>query len=267
LVEASFPGFQAKLDRAIEQLHSLSHEVIEFGKQSHPYTIRSYENREAGHYLFRLYPAWEPSAALRWGVVVGEIVHDLRSGLDHLVRDLLVLAEQPHDRQHRFPIESQEPSPSFSEWATAAWRKRGHDYHGPLFGLDEASIGVIERCQPYHGGPSQTLAFLDEFWRIDKHRHLVPMLFLSRSPTVNLRDAQLVNRQPDRYEGGAYVVEVTVTTTGPDPHVDVSADAPFDIALTGPVPIVPELSNCAQFVLSAVLTPLWLPELPELPNL
>lgn len=251
-------GFRAKIDRAIEQLQALQRELTTFGQQPNPYAMHVHADREGGQYVFEIYPAWDPGTAPRWGVIVGEIVHDLRSGLDHLVRDLVVFFDGKHSREHFFPIVTEEPSGGFSAWATRTWRKQGHEHHGPLFGLPDAAVAVIEHCQPYHGADQRTLRLLHGLWSTDKHRHLTPMFLLSRSPTLDLRDVRLIERLPDRYERGAQIVEVRVENVGPNPHVDVQAGAPFDIAFAEHVPVVGELLACTQFILTNLLTPFFL---------
>jgi hypothetical protein len=44
------------------------------------------------------------SPPVRWSVVVGEIIHDLRSALDHLVCQLAIANQNSATMGHQFPI-------------------------------------------------------------------------------------------------------------------------------------------------------------------
>lgn len=167
-----------KVERAIEQLQALNTEVLELRKRPNPFTQVVQREIDGSHHIFRLYPAWEPGAQGRWAVIVGEIVHDLRSALDHLVWEGIQLSDGKPDRDHAFPFRKSEPSEGFAQWATRTWRsKDGRKRHGKLYGLDEAAIELIERCQPYQGGDTpKLLAHLDALWQCDKHRMLLPVV-------------------------------------------------------------------------------------------
>lgn len=252
---ANLHGVWAKWDRAIEQLKALDEEITAFGQESDPYTVRVQVNSEGTHYVFWIYPEWEKARVFRWGAIVGEIVHDLRSALEQLVWQLVLLNGERTRKSHTFPIRSKKPPQGFGVHMRREWTdSRGKVCYGPLFGISDDALTIIERYQPYKGGDGLLLARLHAFWNIDKHNHLVPMFLIGEPARLELKHASLIERLPDRFEDGAYVVEITVEP-GSDPHVDVKPSAPRDIAFNEGVPVVTEFKRVAEVILRGILIP------------
>ncbi len=249
---ANLHGVWAKWERAIEQLTALDKEVTAFCSQPHPYTIRSHDHRKDGCYRFEIYPAWQPGIPYRWGAIFGEIVHDLRSALDNLVWQLVVLNGGNPDNRHSFPICAKEPSKGFAVETRREWTdKRGRKQHAPLFGLSDDAVAIVAACQPYAREDGLLLKRLHDLWNLDKHRHLVPMQVIAPPPRLTPERAAILSRD-DRLEGGAYVVEVTVP---PDTYVDVEPQPPTDVTLGDGAPIVLELKRVGQLIMMSLLIP------------
>lgn len=146
-------------------------------------------NFETGDYVVKLLEAhprtgWGINASRgsprpeRWPVIVGEIIHDLRSALDHLAFQLTAtirqIAYQALDLSHGLPPEWRNISfpiqKSRSKFRTDAERK--------LWGLENAPrfLEFIEAQQPFARNPTnpeaETLWILNDLWNIDKHRSL-----------------------------------------------------------------------------------------------
>ena len=87
-VAEALAGVMAKLDRVNELLDVLKTEVQTFLDSGPYFTVGAYD--PATH-------AWEQRVRIaeppppRLGVIVGEYVHDVRSALDHLVWQLILL--------------------------------------------------------------------------------------------------------------------------------------------------------------------------------
>jgi hypothetical protein len=253
---AHLRGVWAKYNRAVEQLTTLNEEVLALGEEPHAWTIRSYTDHERGHYVFRLDPAWEASTAYRWGAIIGEIVHDLRSALDQLVWQLVLLNGGTPDITHSFPIHRGEPKGGFAKATRQQWTtKGGRQRHGPLSGISNNALTIIEECQPYKRSDAVLLSKLHQLWNTDKHRHLVPMHMIAPNPTLKMTGVVLQERVPDRFDGNTYVVEVYGMAVGPDPYVDVEPHAPTDIAFHDGVAVVEGLRQIGKFVLLAILLP------------
>ena len=73
--------------------------------------MRSYSDRDGGHYRCEIYPAWQAGVPYRWGA----IIHDYRSALDNLVWQLVILNGGEPDSGHSFPICRQAPTDGFAD--------------------------------------------------------------------------------------------------------------------------------------------------------
>jgi hypothetical protein len=123
----------------------------------------------------------EPIPA-EWSLVLGDIVHNLRSALDALVYALARahLGRTPTDteaRQIQFPIVDRP-----DQWEGECKRWLRH--------IAPAAQLLIERCQPYHdANPREVhlLAALRDLSNIDKHRHLIVTLGIAETTRVEIR--------------------------------------------------------------------------------
>lgn len=152
----------AKLDRAGETLQSLTAEIEAFNvlaaKQielKHGLTPDGMEYVITAHGTIVI-PA-------RFAVIVGEIVHHMRSALDHLICDLVVANGDQVTTRHQYPICS---TPELYKDAV----KKGN-----VRGLKKSTYEIIEAHQPYtQKNPADTvLAVVQDFNNQDKHRLLL----------------------------------------------------------------------------------------------
>jgi hypothetical protein len=259
-VDADLYGVWAKYQRGMEQLTALHKEVLAFGKKPHPYTIYSQVNDEGTHYVFAFKPAWPTDLHDRWGAIIGEIVHDFRSALDQLVCEFVRLNGGTPRKGHSFPLRKEEPTEGFAvEMRRKRPDKRGRMIYGPLFGVSDDAVALIESCQPYKGPNGVRLRQLHDLWNTDKHETLIPTILWGPAPEIKLTNAILVASPPGRFHGDTYAMEVLVaaeSAEGPDPHVDVEPHAPIDIALSdGREPVIEALRSAATVMLIGLLHP------------
>jgi hypothetical protein len=254
---ANLYGVWAKWERAKDQLTALHKEVLAFGEKPDAWTIRSQVNHDAGRYLFKLDPNWGPGLVLYWGAIIGEMVHDVRSALDQLVWQLVLLNGAVPGRHNKFPICADKPAKGF-EQMRREWTDRGDRLRrGELLGVSDQAFTVIERCQPYHGGNRLLLRWLHKVWNTDKHQHLIPMALLAEEPSLALSDgAFIIDKQPSRFDGNTYVMEGTFGGTRPHPHVDVNPHPPRDIVLDDGVAVIEIVRRTLQFTMLELLCPL-----------
>jgi len=99
-----------------------------------------------------------------WGLIVGDILVDLRSALDYAVYGLAVRHTgqdpPPKARQVEFPIADTD------KWFNTSGRRKITD-------LRSDAVAYIESVQPYqpgYGGPDSALLVLNELVGINKHR-------------------------------------------------------------------------------------------------
>lgn len=252
-------GVEAKIDRAVEQLQTLHREVLALRNDPHAWAINQASNADRTEHVIRVNPRWDPRRPGRWGAIVGEIVHDLRSALDHIAWELVLANGETPDDFTSFPIYKTEPEQGFV--AATTWDKRpAKERHGPLVGVNTSALTQIEGCQPYHGGNNALLGVLNELWNIDKHRHLLPMLVVSAMPQIETTNAKLIEQRIERDRQGAQFVRVIVEPIGPDnAQVHVKPDLPIDIALSvggGAVAVIDTLRHLTTHVLTSVYHPL-----------
>jgi hypothetical protein len=240
-----FGGVGAKCNRAIDQLEALQGEVNELRSTPNPYGYLNTVDPAGGHYVFRLHPAWGSDTTARWAVIIGEIAHDLRSALDHLVWQAVTLSGEEPDRDHAFPLLDREPEGGFADWATRPPGRRTR--HGKLLGATPDAISLVEMYQPYRGDQAGfILARVDALWQQDKHRMTLPIVLVAGPPQLELEGCDLLRRE-ERMEDGILTVEIDVTPLTPQPKVELRSDAPFDIGYDDR-PVIDDLLVAAQIV-------------------
>ncbi len=122
----------------------------------------------------------------RFGVIFGDVVHNLRSALDYIVTALVDASGVSLTSRHQFPIYIDEQK-FLDEVGPARSPKR----NGPLGGIVHG-VGVIEQIQPYKRDPEPRA---DQLWGIyrfsnaDKHRQIAARLPipLPGAITINYR--------------------------------------------------------------------------------
>jgi len=159
-----FIGIAEKLNRSNEDIRNLQSEIATFFNESE-YPILSNDNQkiipEALEYHKKRH------IPLRFGVLSGEIIHHLRSCLDHIVWQFsdATFREVPKNRRFiEFPILDKPPSDVFTQ------------YERKIEGITNAAVrSLIAECQPYKGpSPNESLLLaIHNMDVVDKHRELV----------------------------------------------------------------------------------------------
>lgn len=161
----------------------------------------------------------------RWGLILGDVVQNLRASLDHLV--WAIADRELRDATTSFPIEIDK----------AGWRGRGRKRVEAVAG---AALELIERVQPFHLGDaakSHPLAVLQALSNIDKHRTLLPVGLVRRHEFVagygEFRVKEFTYLAPE--DGDPFGDEVMrFTTEGePDDSVNMKAYLSFHVAVEG----------------------------------
>lgn len=159
---SSFEGAVGKIGRAKYQLRDLEarfESVLgEWPLQlSEALEMRPGEN--VGDYTFTVEIVAVPKR--EWAVLIGEVVHNLRSALDHAV---YAAAESP-DGKTAFPVITD----------PAKWD--GRSVARKLRSVPPAAVEIVKRVQPFvaaaqHDPAEHPLALLERLWNHDKHRML-----------------------------------------------------------------------------------------------
>ena len=167
---ASLDGIRERLRWAQRHIHALDSDIRDW-QQLHCDTGAGEFHPEADLIVLRWDP---PDYPMRWGVMWGNIAHNLRSALDHLVWQMVLahgeIEPVAGHGGHAFPIRHSVPNGStFSDIYVE---------NGKLAGVAASHLALVEKAQPYHfvarSIPSELhpFALLDQLWQIDKHRHL-----------------------------------------------------------------------------------------------
>lgn len=164
-----------------------------------------------------------------WGVLIGELVHNLRSALDHAVS---AAAAEP-SRAHQFPIVLERED----------WPKQRD---GRLKTLPAAVVELIKAQQPFHAQPPLTperhlLAVLARLSNADKHRllHTAVLSIAEARPEFQLvQDVADVRDTHVFYgplERGAELARLLIVPAGPNPKIRVAGEFAFTLAFTDPL--------------------------------
>jgi hypothetical protein len=181
-------GVIAKFNRASQQFDVLRHEIGSFSDQDpQPHFSRGYFDTDTWEWIER-FQVREPPP-LRWGVMLGDCVHNLRSALDHLACQLTLLngGTMEDCAQTQFPI----ASTSESQFEQMADRR--------IPGLSKRHRAFVKWAQPYRAGDKawkHPLAILADLSNADKHRLLNPTFSVLKSDT-----SRTLDRLIDSYEG------------------------------------------------------------------
>jgi len=211
------PTWNTKLARADEHLDALYRETDGWG-DGDPIAIDRESNADGSEHTFRLRYKVQPDT-LRWAVLLGDALHNLRGALDHLIYGLAAAqtGKDPPDDYNKlaFPICSE---PKFFP---GACKRR-------LSSLSSDTQAAIERTQPYNrlnpGEWFMPLWWLSQMHDFDKHRFLHLAVLASRMDECvidakrgTFRALWLDPPHPD----GAELLKITLTEPNPNVYVDL----------------------------------------------
>ena len=265
MYQPSFESCWAKINRAEELRNALDKEIWEFLQdERNRATMRADADAQTGYHILSLQTVPDLSAfQQRTSVIVGEIVHDLRSTLDHLTWQLAChnTNENPlYPRTVQFPIEDR----------PADFTKRCEE-KGWIGEVAPAHQAVIKRYQPVPGlnPPSQQfwaryvheLALLRDLSNADKHRVLIEidLPVTGFHLLVRFAPGAIGPFEHDRefpidhtLKVGAQVMRARLIS-GPniskiEPHMEMVGHATPEVCLIKGGPVVPNLGRISTFV-------------------
>jgi hypothetical protein len=164
----SLEGCWAKVARARDHIGALEEFETAFLKRR-PNYVRFDKESEPPWVLLRA--VIEP-VPLVFSTIAGDVVHNLRSALDHLAWQIVLSEESQPGRHTFFPICAAEADFDSKVRDPPEYRR------SPLHGIDPAGEkwALIEGFQPYKTDhPFRTSLYaLNSLWNRDKHRWLLP---------------------------------------------------------------------------------------------
>jgi hypothetical protein len=225
-----------KLARAQAHLEALKAEVRAYWERE-PYRLRPDLDCEAGEYS--LYIEISEAAPVQWSVIVGDFIHNLRSALDHMACQLVLINRGTGTSTDRtqFPIFIKEPK---TGKPLAAWERMTD-------GMSPRILAEIRDMQPYKAGDrakEHALAILNALSNADKHRLLIGhvaavaphdtgSIGVVERNDVEVTNAEIAIGVPLKH--GDKIAWADVRCIGPEPEVDHQGPIPMDIAVrSGP---------------------------------
>jgi hypothetical protein len=217
---ASIEGVRLKIKQAHDHLDTLNDEVKRLTDDLYENGVIKKIEPQTGDYVWRINA--DPSSADDCGLIAGDLIHNLRAALDHVVYELAT-----QDRPlTEFPIYLK-PGPGRDGFHEAGIAKM---WSLPL----EAKV-IIERFQPYSGwnglkDKAHPLWQIHDLDRIDKHRRLLTV------PYAATTSADIVVTNPVPSE--PYVIPKMVggwmiNSTGHFEHGDEVARLYYSLANDG----------------------------------
>jgi len=223
-------GFLVKLLRASEHFKTLEDEITAFLKREPYLFVRETEPKRT-QYRVKVVEEFPPHIA----VVVGDVLQNARSSLDHLAWRL---AGDNAVRATSFPIYDKRDD------YFAQDRRGKPTTNSGLFkvaALPKKAQTIIETMQPYHGTDlGRTLGLLHDFARIDRHRllHLVGGAsddFVMRAGRRNESGELVMTKEGSTGELkvrlGAFEHDTVIATITHAPDVEVECEFPVHIAM------------------------------------
>jgi len=245
----TFFGSRAKLARADElsdALYGYTARTVGLLQPGDAVSLRTQLDTNTWEYRVWV-DAVDPIASAKLGVFVGDIVHNIRSALDHVAWQLVmhggVQLSESQARKVMFPITDSEP-----EFKSQTPKS--------LPGVRPEEMTAVERFQPYnrldsflHFKNGAPLARLRELSRHDKHRVITPVLVVpARLPTFIYRDTRYISHIVD--DGPIKLdtpfLRITVEPIGDQPSVEMKGQMAFEIAFEDGAFVAIELGHASN---------------------
>jgi hypothetical protein len=166
-----FTSALAKIARAEKQTESLKMEIASFLAEKN-YEVRQDTDHKTGRKtaVFNILK----EIPIEWAIIIGEIIHDLRSALDHIITDLTIAENGKSLDNTEFPIFEIDAG-YFSAKKDGTPSTISGLYK--IRGVSARAKALIEAMQPFRRNPGDksSLLVLNKLSIIDKHRtiHIV----------------------------------------------------------------------------------------------
>jgi hypothetical protein len=154
-------------------------------------------------------------------IVMGDVVHNLRSALDHIA---VAIAPPGRKRSALFPIISEQVEWASSDAPTPQQFIARESFDRAVEGMPAEAVAIIQRAQPYHLGPQRTrethlLEVLSRLDNADKHRELIVLApgVMNATANVAVRRISFAQGGPPGtvVENGAQVLHFTTENHWP----------------------------------------------------
>lgn len=214
-----------RLGRAEEHLETIKRELLSYYDDGRCVITGEYkpdEGRRKG--TIENAQVAIPEIDTHLNTLIGEFLHNLRSGLDHLAWQLVLNTKKTPTSDTKFPILGTAPTPN----------KKGERKPPTIYGgVSDAAQTLIGASQPYQWGDryaEHSLFLLHRLWNIDKHRHVIARgCHTAITLPMGLPQFKFSCRLTSTNEHGAQLILVP-----DDPEVDVNAKTTVQVAIYEP---------------------------------
>ena len=179
----------AKIVRAEESIKNLDAEITQYlASDPKPYRIVGELHNDDREYGFTAYSDPVP---LRFSIIAGEIVHHLRSALDHVIWAMATRNNRNPRNRIQFPI--CDTPPKFEKALK----------NGIVQGVGDVAVKIIEGVQPFKSeDPRDAILYvLHDFDVTDKHK-LLPVITTAAQigEVITIGDSRGSNPPPGRID-------------------------------------------------------------------
>jgi hypothetical protein len=190
------------------------------------------------------------------GLLLGDVVHNFRSALDHVAWALYKRGTTPNLSPAR---EAKVYFPIYDDRV-----KFNRSLKRKLPGVTRADIAKVRACQPYHAPKrlrrQHVLWVVDELSRLDKHRTIQPVLPAPDRSNIGIgqqtdcifRRMRLWTRRGVLQEG-TELARLYVKKTGPNPYIDVKPQFAIDPTVYDPRLTVEQFLGTTMTAMAQVL--------------
>lgn len=204
-----------------------------------PYEVIHEFEPESNQYVVRVkVREWPPP---EWSPIIGDIVHNTRSALDHLAWQLVIKNGRKPSGGNLFPIFTKDPLDPDAHAGAGEFKTAQKRWKDRIKGMHPDDVAILKGLQPYQGADNPDhypLAALNQLSNWDKHRELhfatsalVGPLFYLKEASRNVAIQPIhVKPRGHVFEDGAEVARFEVVPYGPNPHVDVHIKVMCEVA-------------------------------------
>ncbi|HEY6731546.1 MAG TPA: hypothetical protein VI039_11025 [Solirubrobacterales bacterium] len=237
---AALGGVYAKINRAEAHLNALDQKWREYLRaKPRPYEFPIHVDPHSGDHTIYAEIVKPPPDTL--SIIVGDVLHNLRSALDHMAWAFVERAGGKPGNHTAFPICDTE-----KQWLDqVVRRRRSRDRRSPLEGIepDTPIWKFVKAIQPYEGAVyADAMTTLRQLSNADKHRRLLisgmfpdPDDFaaiIRSSPEAVLREQKIFLGPNEPMKDGDKVAYLNFDPAKPDPELRVEGDLAFGIAFS-----------------------------------
>ena len=157
----SFESARLKIERANKHIQDL-HQSMQAITHKQSYIPAIQHNSETGEYQLKITGA---QVVVDWSLALGDVVHNLRTALDHVVWELVAtITKQTPSKWVRFPFQKTRPE-------LVGTINRGEI---KSIGTDLIDL-IVDEIKPYDGG-NDPLVALHRMDIMDKHHSLISVI-------------------------------------------------------------------------------------------